>query len=124
LSVSAYLLPRFPVPGETATLTISATNRGPAWADNVSLSAELAPEIELLQTPNGCTLSGSQLRCTPGTLPTGRTRAYLLQVRVSTAGGGFQGGGGGSGFLADVTGASSTPDYALDNNTVRVVQGQ
>ncbi|MCB1019756.1 MAG: hypothetical protein KDC27_07490, partial [Acidobacteria bacterium] len=124
LSVSAYLLPRFPAPGETATLTISATNRGPAWADNVSLSAELAPEIELLQTPNGCTLSGSQLRCSPGTLPTGRTRAYLLQVRVSTAGGGFQGGGGGSGFLADVTGASSTPDYALDNNTVRVVQGQ
>ncbi|MEZ5366677.1 MAG: hypothetical protein R2748_31140 [Bryobacterales bacterium] len=120
LSVSAYLLPRFPAPGETATLTISVTNRGPAWADNVTLTAELAPAIELMRIPPGCSLLGSQLRCSPGTLPTGRTTAYLLQARVNPGGGGFQGDGS-AGLLADVTGGSSTPDYAPDNNTVRLV---
>ena len=114
IAASAYLLPRFPAPGQTATLTVSVTNRGPAFANAVSLQALLGPSVQLHRIPAGCSLAGRELQCGIGALPAGRTRAYLLPVRIS-AGGGAQGGGQGS-FVSTVTGSASTSEYKPENN--------
>jgi hypothetical protein len=115
LSASAYLLPRLPAPGETATLTVSVTNRGPALAERTRLAAELGPRVQLQQTPVGCTLSGRMLDCLLGDLHAGRTKAFLLQVQIA-AGSGLQGPES-SPYLAVVSGSSSTDEYEPENNT-------
>ena len=109
IAASAYFIPS----GQTSgRLTVSVTNRGPARAEGVRLEARLPFDFDLRERPAGCTLASQVLVCGIGALSPGRTKAYLLDVRVAPLAQGP--------FTTVVTGSATTSDHKPLNNTYQL----
>lgn len=82
------------------------TNNGPQTATNVNLTVMLAPNLNVLAVPAGCTAAGSVLSCSLGTLANGANSN--IQVNVAPAADGN--------YTTTASVTSDLPDPGAGNN--------
>jgi uncharacterized repeat protein (TIGR01451 family) len=67
--------------GGTLTYTIVVTNYGPSDAQNVVITDTLPADVAFVAAP-GCSLSGSDVVCTLGTIVNGSSKSIIIVVTV------------------------------------------
>ncbi|WP_164088400.1 LPXTG cell wall anchor domain-containing protein [Frondihabitans sp. 762G35] len=113
---SAALLPSATelAPGEDFTYTLRAGVTGPSTATDVGVSDALPEGIDFVSSPDGCSATGKEVRCTSNgaTLP-GEGRSFRFTVRLNPA---YVGDGTDLGNIATAT--SRTPGTSTSSPTV------
>ncbi|HEY0951792.1 DUF11 domain-containing protein [Nocardioides sp.] len=71
-----------PREGEVITYTLRVTNTGAADAEDVTIVDHLPSGVTYVSAQSPCVRSGSTVTCAVGTLPSGASRSYDVQVRV------------------------------------------
>ncbi|HKX43715.1 MAG TPA: SdrD B-like domain-containing protein [Burkholderiaceae bacterium] len=96
--------------GSTQSVVLTVTNAGPNTSPSSTLNYSVPPGFALSATPGGCSLSGSTLSCSLGSIANGGTTS----VTVS----GVIGVGGNSTLThsADITGTGGVGDGDTSNN--------
>lgn len=76
------------VPGETATLTLSATNTGTQQATGVTLTDSVPSDFSIDSFPGTCSAVGQDITCSVGTLNAGATSsAFVIPLTVTGSSG-------------------------------------
>ncbi|MYT21930.1 DUF11 domain-containing protein, partial [Streptomyces sp. SID7760] len=100
-------------PGDLITYTLTATNRGPSVARNVTATDRLPEGITFVDSSDGCTETDRTVTCGPEPqLNVGQSKSWTFHARLSAA---YEGDGSDLGNSA--TGSSDATDPAPDNNT-------
>ncbi|WP_258044571.1 hypothetical protein [Streptomyces sp. SM11] len=105
-------------PGETFRYTLTAVNKGPADATDVSVEDTLPAKLIFLASPNGCTArSGQTITCPKrSALAVGRSTSWTIEVRLDP---GYE--GNGSDVRNTVTATARQSDPVPGNNTSAAV---
>ncbi|HEX4189552.1 MAG TPA: collagen-binding domain-containing protein [Marmoricola sp.] len=72
-----------PRPGDTVTYTVTASNAGPAAAQNVSVSDALPSGITFVSASSPCTYAGGTITCSLGTIASGGSQAVTIKATVN-----------------------------------------
>ncbi|HET7400683.1 MAG TPA: DUF11 domain-containing protein, partial [Usitatibacter sp.] len=72
--------------GDVATLTLTASNAGPATAHNVVVSDTLPASLSLVDVPPGCTLAAPKVSCVVDVLASGASASIPLSLRAVAIG--------------------------------------
>jgi len=72
--------------GSNLTYEITVSNNGPSAAASTALTVNIPASSTLVSAPEGCSLSGSQLSCSLGSLSSGTVLTQQVVVNPSTAG--------------------------------------
>ncbi|MGA4843655.1 hypothetical protein [Streptomyces sp. G45] len=100
-------------PGGLVTYTLTATNRGPSVARDVTASDTLPEGMSFVSSADGCTASGRTVTCGPEPeLTVGQTKTWSFIAQLSPA---YRGDGSDLGNSASGTSDATDPDP--DNNT-------
>ncbi|MFE0644093.1 hypothetical protein ACFW2Y_21115 [Streptomyces sp. NPDC058877] len=104
-------------PGETFRYTLTAVNKGPADASDVSVTDTLPAGLAFLASPDGCTRSGQTVTCPKrSALAVGQSASWTIEVRLDPAYA-----GDGTDVRNTVTATARQSDPVPDNNTSTAV---
>ncbi|WP_415953202.1 lectin-like domain-containing protein [Streptomyces sp. KLOTTS4A1] len=104
-------------PGETFRYTLTAVNKGPADAGDVSVTDALPSGLTFLASPDGCTRSGQTVTCpAKSALAVGESTSWTITVRLDPT---YE--GDGSDVLNTVTATARQDDPVPGNNTSAAV---
>ncbi|WMX44512.1 hypothetical protein RGF97_06055 [Streptomyces roseicoloratus] len=100
-------------PGETFRYTLTAVNRGPADATDITVTDTLPTPLAFLASPDGCTHTGRQVTCPQrGSLRVGESASWTIEVRLDPA---YE--GDGTDIRNTATATARQTDPAPANNT-------
>ncbi|MEU9003241.1 DUF11 domain-containing protein [Streptomyces sp. NPDC048551] len=97
-------------PGDLITYTLTAKNKGPSVARNVTATDRLPDGISFVGSSDSCTAVGQTVTCGPEPqLAAGQSRSWSFQARLSPS---YQGDGSDLGNSANGTSDATDPDPA------------
>ena len=82
LSISKSDSPDPVTPGELLNYIVTVTNSGPGVASNVIVTDTLPTGVVYLSNSDSCVNASGTLTCNLGTIPSGVSRGFTIQVRV------------------------------------------
>ncbi|MER7763962.1 DUF11 domain-containing protein [Streptomyces sp. NPDC097619] len=95
-------------PGELITYTLTARNKGPSVARNVTATDRLPTGITFVGSSDGCSATGQTVTCGPEPqLAAGQTKSWSFQAKLSAS---YQGDGSDLGNSATGTSDATDPD--------------
>ncbi|MET9699934.1 DUF11 domain-containing protein [Streptomyces sp. NPDC006529] len=99
---------RAKAPGDLITYTLTAKNKGPSVARNVTATDRLPAGISFVDSSDGCTAVGQTVTCGPEPqLAADQTKSWSFQARLSPS---YQGDGSDLGNSATGTSDATDPD--------------
>ncbi|MFE2856218.1 DUF11 domain-containing protein [Streptomyces lavendulae] len=99
---------RTKAPGDLITYTLTARNKGPSVARNVTATDRLPDGISFVGSSDGCTATGRTVTCGPEPqLAAGQSKSWSFQARLSPS---YQGDGSDLGNSASGTSDATDPD--------------
>ncbi|KPI17740.1 protein of unknown function DUF11 [Actinobacteria bacterium OK074] len=111
-------LPRSIPPGSEFTYTLTARNKGPSVARNVTVTDTLPAGVLFASSQDGCTSSGTTVTCGPAPeLTVGQSRSWTFTAKLSPS---YQGDGSDLGNYGRATADTSDPDSANNQNATGV----
>jgi uncharacterized repeat protein (TIGR01451 family) len=93
--------------GSVANYNLNVNNAGPQSASNVIVKLTIPTSARFVSAPNGCSLAGSIVSCSAGTLSSGSSQSFAIQLVWNSVA---------NGTTINASVSSDVPDSQIANN--------